>query len=520
MIQLTLLSKLDTFNRILACRDTFLSKIVTEAFGLAAFEPLILVYLNEDIEHAAREAKKIRLMDEIHHDEKLPRFPSFEDYLEPTDFAEVDSRTFGLADGRPRVIDAELLLAFIVANSAIALTSRSGYDRMIESEVFGALFEIKDISFPARSTIGKYLELTSERTLFFIQDALYRKVQAEGLDNFLSLTIDSTSIAAHSAWPTDSGLILGFLSRIHRLLELQVQYTQVDYESKLIDRWLADIEREHKAIQLLPSSADRKSVRRKHYVSLFDLAEKASGKLRYFFESRIDKINACCILPSLRLRVDRIIEQLNVSFDNVEKAITCGRLRVLKDEKVAASAKVYSLSDPDAYMIVKGDREPVLGYKPQLGRSGNGFITCSEVLSGNPADSSRLEPMVRQALDNTGVLPVTISTDDGYSSAANLAVLQDMKVQQISFSGAKGRTILGEDLWNLPEYSQLRNDRSAVESMMFTFKHKFSMRRFSRHGLDGVRKDLAEAVIAFNLWRMAYVRKQKHESRIADATAA
>jgi len=520
MVQLTLLQNLDSFNRILACRNTFLTKIVSEAFGLASFEPLVLKCLSDDIENAAREAKKVRLMDEVYRDEQLPRFPSFEDYLDPSDFGSVDSRTFSLADGRPRAIDAELLLALTVANSVISLTSRSGYDRMIESEVFNTIFESKNITIPARSTIGKYLQLTSAGTMSFIQAALYRKAQAEGLDEFLSLTVDSTSIAANSAWPTDSGIIFGLLSRIHRLMAAQVEYTEVEYASKLVDRWLLDIEQEHKTIQLMPSGSDRKSLRRKHYVALFDLADKTSSKLQELLDARIDEINFCCILPSLRLRVNRIIEQINLSLEAVGKAIACAKQRVLAEEKVAASGKVFSLSDPDAYMIVKGDREPVLGYKPQLGRSGNGFITCSEVLSGNPADSTRLEPLIQQAIENTGVLPVSVSTDDGYTSAANLAALQDMDVQLISFSGAKGKALLGEEVWDQPEYRQLRNDRSAVESMMFTFKHKFSMRRFSRHGLEGVKKDLAEAVLAYNLWRMAYVREQKHENKLAPPAAA
>ena len=56
----------------------------------------------------------------------------------------------------------------------------------------------------------------------------------------------------------------------------------------------------------------------------------------------------------------------------------------------------------------------------------------------------------------------------------------------------------------------LRCERSAVESMMFTFKHKLGMRRFCRRGLSGAQKDLSAAVLAHNLWRVAFVRRAKH----------
>lgn len=185
-----------------------------------------------------------------------------------------------------------------------------------------------------------------------------------------------------------------------------------------------------------------------------------------------------------------------------------------------AEEKTYSLADADAYMIQKGGRDPLVGYKPQIGRSAEGFISCFEVQRGNPGDSKRLEPMVRLHRKNTSVIPFSVSTDDGYSSGPNLDALTQMHVQQVSFSGAKGRKILGEETYQLPEYEKMRNDRSAVESSIFTFKQKCNMRRFCRHGLAGVRKDMAEAVLAYNLWRIAYVRNRRNKGDIPIPKAA
>ena len=62
-MQLTLLSGLDRFNRVLACRDTFLAQIVIEALELSRFDRSPVEALEQDIEMAARAAKKVRLMD-------------------------------------------------------------------------------------------------------------------------------------------------------------------------------------------------------------------------------------------------------------------------------------------------------------------------------------------------------------------------------------------------------------------------------------------------------------------------
>ena len=74
------------------------------------------------------------------------------------------------------------------------------------------------------------------------------------------------------------------------------------------------------------------------------------------------------------------------------------------------------MSDQDAAMIVKGEREPIVGYKPHLGRSRGGFIVAIIVPAGNAADSGQLRPIVDLALKRTSVKPALISFDDGYTN--------------------------------------------------------------------------------------------------------
>jgi len=48
----------------------------------------------------------------------------------------------------------------------------------------------------------------------------------------------------------------------------------------------------------------------------------------------------------------------------------------VEQEKVPVAEKIISLSDSDAPFIVKGGWNTVAGYRPQLARSGRGFITA------------------------------------------------------------------------------------------------------------------------------------------------
>jgi hypothetical protein len=514
-VQLTLLSGLDRFNRVLTCRDTFLTQTVIEALELARFDRSLVAALEQDIERAARAAKKVRLMDWQYELEKTEPLSPLLDLPEPSDFDWMDASELGLDPGRPRVIDGELLLVLLSVNSLLGLSSVSGYERLVESEVFGALLGAQCRKRPARSTVADYLSVATAESRQRIQEAVCRKAKAEGLDDFAEVTVDSTAVEANSAWPTDSGLIWGFLRQASRLLGRQAELTGVECTSSLVERWLEDLERQHKAISLLPSRPGSVKKRVQLYRKLLRSAGQAHAKLRWLLDARRDQIEDCCISPGRRLRVDAIMAEVARSMAGAGKVMEAARLRVLESGKVAAADRAFSLADPDAWMIEKGDRDPVLGYKPQIARSANGFITAFEVLPGNPADSTRLVELTSGHIRNTGVTPCLVATDDGYSAQGNLDELASMGVETVSFSGAKGRDLLGDQLWE--GTAEIRSDRSAVESTIFTLKHLCGLRRFCRRGIEGVNRDLAEAVLTYNLWRLAWCRHQRHARQTAAA---
>jgi IS5 family transposase len=511
MARMILLRGMDRFNRVLACRDTFLTEIVREALGLARFEPSLVKAFGEDMDLAAKTAKKGRLMDWIWRDADLPAFPGFVETILPSDFDSTDPSSLALHAGRPRSMDAELLLVLWAVDGVFSLTSGEGHDRLVGSEVFQAL--LGDGPVPARTTVAKYLALVTPGTREKAHMALHGMVLEEELDTFEELTVDSTAVAANTAWPSESALIGGFLRRIHRLLERQAAHTGVAYGSKKVARWLKEMDGLHRDIGLLGSGKGTPARLKSLYRQLLKVAGKTSRALRELFGRRRDRIEERCIAPTVRLRVDAMMEWVDRSFGEAERAMESARRRVLLGEGVAAADKVYSLADPDAYMIVKGERDPVVGYKPQIGRSAKGFITCFEVTAGNPADSERLLPMVEAHSETTGCEPLAVSTDDGYTSADNLERLVGEGVEFVSFSGAKGRGVLGDDIYECAAARLLRNQRSAVESTMFTLKHRLGLRRFCRRGIEGVRADLSATVFAHNLWRLprARVARQREE---------
>ncbi|PIE51803.1 hypothetical protein CSA37_00590 [Candidatus Fermentibacteria bacterium] len=66
-----------------------------------------------------------------------------------------------------------------------------------------------------------------------------------------------------------------------------------------------------------------------------------------------------------------------------------------------SSEKVMSVSDNR-----HDHRESVADYRPQVCRSGNGFVTALHVPERSAADSLQLCSMVIESIKNTGTVPV------------------------------------------------------------------------------------------------------------------
>jgi hypothetical protein len=162
-----------------------------------------------------------------------------------------------------------------------------------------------------------------------------------------------------------------------------------------------------------------------------------------------------------------------------QSADVCER-RIMAAEKVPVAEKIISLSDADASFIVKGGWNTVVGYRPQLARSGSGFITALVLPRGNAADSRHLAAMVQEQITNTGVIPAMTSADDGYSSQEGLEEVLGLGVKVVSISGAKGKRLLEAQQWKSQPYRQARAKRSAMESLVFTLKEGFEFGEMAR----------------------------------------
>ena len=282
-----------------------------------------------------------------------------------------------------------------------------------------------------------------------------------------------------------------------------------------VEQWLKQLKKIDFEMNCIGGKPGAAKKLRKLYRQFLDIAVKIINRLTGQLEALTVKWEALDIVPSRQRQAEAVMETINDDMAAADRVCGYTGNRVFKDIVLPSPEKILSLSDPCAAFIKKGGREPKIGYKPQVARSGNGFITAFELEQGNPADSARLLPVTRQHQRNTGITPDVVTVDDGYSIKAGRDELLK-EIPTVSISGSKGRKITSDEQWNSEPYASARNMRSAVESLVFVLRYKFSMYRFNRRGTEDVKAEMSEKIIVHNFWRIGVI---KHKLEMESLTS-
>ena len=169
-------------------------------------------------------------------------------------------------------------------------------------------------------------------------------------------------------------------------------------------------------ICLNAGKANSRAKMKKHYRKLLKRGGKVADSLSVQLSRFQEDLKMETLPPSRRVLLKRILEQIDSDIAEAKRVLDYAADRVFHQKSLPSTQKVLSVSDQSAAYIKKGDRKALIGYKPQLVRSEQGFVTSLIVPQGNAADSVKLEPAIRDSIRRTGVIAELVSSDDGYAS--------------------------------------------------------------------------------------------------------
>jgi IS5 family transposase len=412
-----------------------------------------------------------------------------------------------LQQGRPRTSAYIVLVALLLRGySGAGFKSADVTSFMLESTTLRVLFANLGLSMPGRSTLTELANAVSNETRLLVLDAQLARALHLKLDDFKALSQDSTHVAGNTAWPTDSSLMVDIVARLIRVGERLEDVHLAPIDCSKLRKFFSKMVRWNREIEFSQGKKDGKRIRTQRYGNLLRTSQRIHAMMTDKVASVVEAAKALDLPPSVKRVAERAGARLLADLQALDQVRTTCEARVVREEKVPMSEKILSVSDPDAGFISKGQREPVVGYKPQVARSGAGFVVGLQLPKGNAPDSKQLVSMVDAVMGRTKVLPSVVSVDDGYASAQNVEQLKERNIRVISINGAKGRALTSRADWESDLYAEARDNRSAIESLMFTLKHGYNFGEVARRGLSAVYAELLEKALAYNICVMVRLR--------------
>ena len=493
-------------NLILPVPDTDFRDFLDEVEELTRFAPEIITAIEKDLDRHAREKKILRQADKKYVESQTDDLPSMNIRERNVLAEELD-----LAIGRPRMPGCAVYVFLMIRGFLGSLTTKPARRFLRESMSLYDFLQSRGLSMPAWTTILENVNLVSAATRNLIFDKQIELILGEELDNFKSLTIDSTAVKANSSWPTDAKILTGLLMRANRLGQKLHLFGLENFTQGWTPRWLEEMDKLVFQISLAAGKAKSRGKLKKHYRHLLQRGRKATEALSAQLNRLEQGLSMARQAPSRRVLLQRVLQQIKADLSDANRVLSYAHDRVFHDKTLPSTQKVLSLSDGSAAYIQKGSRNPVIGYKPQLVRSEKGFVTSLIVPQGNASDAVELVPAISDSIHRTGVVAQWVSTDDGYASAKGRDEVLGLGVKAISISGAKGKKLTDPNDWDSDPYREARRKRSAVEALMFTIKDGFEFGELGRRGLDAVRDELLEKVLAYNCCRIILMKKRRRE---------
>jgi transposase, IS5 family len=295
------------------------------------------------------------------------------------------------------------------------------------------------------------------------------------------IRIDSTTLEAHIAYPTDIGILhqaVRTLSRRASSLGQKI-VSHVRATKKALARWGASSKAKPK---------ERKAQGKKILKKVAQLATDTLAQSR----QALQQVSATAPTP-LRQEFSQTIE------------LTAKLIEQTQDKLAGKPIpqRIVSFFDPEARAIVKGklDKPVEFGRTLQLVQDASGVIVHYEIHRGNPSDKTELISLVRQTKKVLKQAPRELATDRGYYSSENLNKLSRLGVRRVGIPkiGRLSRTEKRHQhrRW----FRELQRFRCGIEAGISLLKRRFSLGRVLAKGSPATAVWTGFAIFAFNLWQ-------------------
>ena len=339
--------------------------------------------------------------------------------------------------------------------------------------------------YPTDSTLQSVIALIRGETWECINQALVKDALASRMETLKQARIDSTVTETLIHKPWDSSL-LGDAERVLERLMIEAceHSPQLTYtcHRRVVKKQIMAIR-----------NCKGEEKRREHYRKLISNVRhslRAVNGVMLSQQQNADWMKRAEHYAGLSVRI----------IDQAER-------RVIKGEKIPAADKVVSVFESHTDIIVKDRRDTQFGHKLNLTTGKHGMVLDVVIEEGNPADSSRLLPMIKRIQACYGKLPRQVAADAGYASIDNISEAKALGIKAVGLPRKRGMRVeeMTGSEWI---YKKLKCFRAGIEGNISMLKRVFGLDRCTWKGLEHFQSYVMSAVLAYNFKLFARLSRQ------------
>ena len=207
------------------------------------------------------------------------------------------------------------------------------------------------------------------------------------------------------------------------------------------------------------------------------------------------------------------------------RVVDQARRRVIEQEQVPTSEKLYSIFEPHTDLIKRGKvNKPIeFGHKVFLAESARGLITQYRVLKGNPSDEDHVKPALDNHQDAFGFPPEVFAGDRGFDNQDNQKKCVQAGVACPSIPQRGGqKSQERQALEKTPDFKKAQRFRAGIEGRISVLFRGRGMKRCLAQGPERFESFIGAAVLANNLMKTAQllIKKETKKKKTSRARAA
>jgi IS5 family transposase len=367
---------------------------------------------------------------------------------------------------------------------------------------------------PQHDAFNRAFNRLAPATLQAINRAVVEAAVQLGLEDGKQLRVDTTVVETDIHYPTDATLlwdtvrtVTRLVDKLHRELPRGVQgFTN---RTRSARRRMQELER--------MSATQRHTQQEPKYRELLRITGQVLESARQVVK-KAAKVKGVDVLG--RVMIDQLRQQIATYCDLGDKVVDQTRRRVLDGEQVPTDEKVYSIFEDHTHLIKRGkERKPVeFGHKVFLAESAQGLITDYQILDGNPADTTHVQPSLDRHQQVFHCAPDLYAGDRGFYSADNVDHCQEAGVSQVCIPQRGGqKTAEQQTLEHSRAFKNGQRFRVGIEGRISVLFRGRGMKRCRAKGRERFEVLVGAAVLANNLLRIADLLRNRKPARHAKA---